>query len=130
MKLKKLFGQMVRFGLVGVLNTLLDMGIYALLTRLIFFFENPEVANGISYACGVACSLVLNKTFTFKAKGKITIKQVAVFIAVNLCALLVSSGMIHLYTVWGLTPLPAKVLSLPFSMGVNFIGNKLFVFKD
>lgn len=130
MDIKKLFGQFVRFGLVGVINTLLDTGIFTGLTALAFFYQNPVFANVISYSCGIGCSLLLNKFWTFKQRGRLSGRQLVLFLVINLCALAVSSGMIYLYEGWGLTPLPAKILSIPFSMGVNFIGNKLFVFKD
>jgi putative flippase GtrA len=128
-KLKALFGQAVKFSLVGVVNTLLDMLIFALLTLLPLFAAQYVYAQVISYSCGVVCSLALNKLWTFKQREPMRIGQIVCFLLVNLAALGVSSGALYLYQGWGLAPLLAKVLSVPFSLGVNFVGNKLFVFK-
>ncbi len=129
-KLKKLFAQAVRFSLVGVINTLLDFSIFSLLTLAPLFAAHYVYAQAISYSLGVACSLVLNKLWTFQQKEPMKPRQIAFFLLVNLAALGVSSGALNLYQLWGLAPMLAKILSVPFSLGVNFIGNKLFVFKD
>lgn len=127
----RLAGQLIRFSLVGVLNTALDFGIFTLLTQIAWFAQNPVAAHVISYACGVVCSLILNKLWTFRYQGKLTGKQLAAFLLVNLAALGVSSGAIALVeSLWALHPLLAKAISLPFSMGVNFLGNKLLVFRE
>lgn len=129
MDLKKLIGQAVRFSLVGVVNTLLDFAIFSLLTLMPFFAANYVYAQIISYSCGVVCSLVLNKLWTFRQRAPMTARQVALFLLVNLAALGVSSGALHLYQLWQWPPMLAKALSVPFSFGVNFVGNKLFVFR-
>ena len=130
MEWKKLAGQALRFSLVGVANTLLDFAVFTLLTLLPFFAERFVYAQVISYSCGVVCSLVLNKLFTFRQRDPMTAKQIGFFLAVNLAALGASSGALYLYQLWQWPPMLAKALSVPFSLGVNFVGNKLFVFRD
>lgn len=129
-RLKKWIGQAVRFSAVGIVNTLLDFAIFSLLTLIPLFAENYVYAQVISYSCGVVCSLILNKMWTFKQRAPMTAKQIGFFLLVNLAALGVSSGMLYLYQLWGWHPWLAKALSIPFSFGVNFVGNKLFVFRD
>ena len=126
-----LFKQMVKFSLVGALNTLLDFAVFTLLTMLPLFTQNPVPAHVISYSCGVVCSLILNKLWTFRYKGRMTGRQLGIFLLVNLLALGVSSGVMALLEQWAqLHPIIEKAITLPFSMGINFLGNKLFVFKD
>ncbi len=128
-KYKDVLWQALRFSLVGVVNTLLDFLIFNGLALHPFFAVNYVPAQCISYSCGVVCSLVLNKRFTFRQRAAMTALQILLFLLVNLAALAVSSGALYLYQLWNLPPALAKALSIPFSLGVNFVGNKLFVFK-
>ncbi|XVV05142.1 GtrA family protein [Actinosynnema sp. CA-248983] len=57
----------VRFGLVGIANTLVDLVAYTLLTLagLPMF-----AANLLSTSAGMACSFTLNRSFTFRATAR------------------------------------------------------------
>lgn len=129
--LGKLFRQAVKFGLVGVLNTLVDYGVYSLLILIPFLHQNYLIAQVIGYGCGVLNSLFFNKRWTFKQKEKMSKKQLLLFIAVNLAALGVSSLLL-----WALREglymnlYGAKLFSIVGSLAVNFLGNKLLVFRD
>lgn len=129
-KLKNLFFQAVRFGLVGVVNTLVDACAYFLLTLLPFFAQHYLAAQAISYSLGVCNSLVMNKRFTFRETEKMGAKRVALFLLVNAISLGVSSLVLFVCREYGQFPnLIAKGISIVFSLGVNFLLNKLLVFK-
>ncbi|MDR2515319.1 MAG: GtrA family protein [Christensenellaceae bacterium] len=129
-KLREWFLQAVKFGLVGVLNTAIDYSAFWLLTLLPFFKANYLLAQVISYGLGLCNSLFFNKRWTFAQKSKMSGAQLAGFLAVNLAALGVSSGVMYLLreglfmNLYG-----AKLIATVFSMGVNFVGSKLLVFK-
>ncbi len=130
-KLKKLIGQGVKFALVGAMNTLIDLGVFTLLTLIAFFAQNYIFAKMISFSCGVANSLFMNKRFTFREKGRMGAKRVLAFVAINLVSLGVSLLVlafaverIGMREIWG------NAVSVVFSMGVNFVLNKVFVFRD
>ena len=56
--------------------------------------------------------------------------QLLLFLAVNLAALLVSTLVLVLtQETLGMNPYLGKIVATVFSMAVNFIGNKLIVFK-
>ena len=95
-KLKALFVQAVKFGLVGVINTLVDYLSYTLLLFIPFFAENYVLAQIIGYSLGLCNSLVLNKRWTFAQREPMTRRQLACFLAVNLAALAASTGPLHL----------------------------------
>ena len=86
-KLKALFVQAVKFGLVGVINTLVDYLSYTLLLFIPFFAENYVLAQIIGYSLGLCNSLVMNRYV-------------------------------------------GKAVSVVGSMAVNFVGNKLLVFRE
>ncbi|MCE5234691.1 MAG: GtrA family protein [Clostridiaceae bacterium] len=122
------FVQFVKFNLVGVMNTLVDIGVFALLTAVGL---NRYVAQVISYACGVLNSYLFNTLWTFKKEKRRTAKEFVLFVCVNLVSLLVSLGMLYAaeHYLHVENALLQKLIATPVAMAVNFIGNKLFVFK-
>lgn len=129
-KLKKLLAQAVKFGLVGVLNTLIDYAVYTVLLFIPFFRRWYVLAQAIGYTAGLCNSLVLNKRWTFAQREAMTKAQLLLFLAVNLAALLVSTLVLVLtQEMLGLNPYVGKIVATVFSMAVNFVGNKLIVFR-
>ena len=130
-KLKALFVQAVKFGLVGVINTLVDYLSYTLLLFIPFFAENYVLAQIIGYSLGLCNSLVLNKRGTFAQREPMTRRQLACFLAVNLAALAASTGILVLTQEWlQMNRYIGKAVSVVGSMAVNFVGNKLLVFRE
>lgn len=123
------FIRIIKFGLVGGMNTLVDYAVFAALTQLLGVYF--VIAQIISYACGLANSYFFNSKWTFKADGERNLNVLARFVVVNLAALGVSIGILALCKQLGLSnELLAKLVAIPFSLAVNFIGNRLFVFKN
>jgi putative flippase GtrA len=56
----------VRFGVVGASNTVLTLVAYELLTRM---GVEATVASGLGFALGAANGYVLNRSWTFHARG-------------------------------------------------------------
>ena len=102
-----------------------------LLTLTAFFSAHYLFAQIISYCCGVLNSLWMNKRFTFREKNAMGTKRVLAFFAVNLVSLGVSTLVLFLCVdKMGLGNLLGKCVSVVFSLGVNFVLNKLIVFRD
>lgn len=130
-KLKTLFKQAVKFGLVGVLNTLIDYAVYTLLLMIPFIGEHYVIAQVAGYCAGLCNSLMLNKRWTFAQKERVSRRQLVAFLAVNLAALGVSTAVLVVTQEWlGLGRYMGKIVATVFSMTVNFLGNKIMVFKD
>ena len=125
---KKSFFQLIKFGMVGVMNTLVDFIVYQV---LVYFGLHYAVAQCISYSCGLLNSYFFNSRWTFKETKKYTKQEFARFILVNLISLGISVLLLRLcYEVLGITSdLVAKLIVTALVMVINFIGNKLFVFK-
>lgn len=118
--------QFIKFNCVGVLNTLIDMGVYGLLT---YFGCNIFVAQSISFVCGLTNSWIFNSRWTFSDK-KITGKRLLLFIIVNLVSLGIQMTALWIGTTkMGWHPMVAKVVAVPFGLIVNFLGNRFIVFN-
>ncbi len=117
-----------KFAIVGVANTLIDYGMFTLLTR--FGGVQVYLANVIGYACGMLNSYVFNRAWTFKAQDKFFSPALVKFIVLNLCMLGLSTGLLYLfYDLAGLPELVAKAGATVVTLAVNFVCNRLWVFK-
>ncbi len=76
--------QVGRFGLIGIVNTVIDFGIYNLLFNLVGLALIP--ANLISASVAMVFSFVANKSFVFRSKGKFSFKQAVTFLIISAIA--------------------------------------------
>ena len=122
--------QIIRFSLVGILNTLLDAGIYLVLTRWLGFGALPVLAKGIAYTIGMGNSFIWNRNWTFNSEARIG-RAAGIFVLAQVAALGVNAGVMA----WGL-----NLLHLPewIALGLatlavfswNFAINKWLVFRS
>lgn len=120
--------QFIKFNVVGIMNTAVDFGVFMILNRYLGLIY--AVSQVISYSCGMVNSYFLNKFWTFQKREGFTAIEVTKFILVNLCSLGISLLVLYiLQSKWSWEVLPSKVLATGFSVGVNFLGNKFWVFE-
>ncbi|WP_042205089.1 GtrA family protein [Paenibacillus durus] len=125
------FLQFVKFNIVGLLNTLVDMAVFALLNSLGLFYV---VAQVISYAAGTANSFILNSKITFKDRQRskeegFDHRQLLRFIALNLFVLCISLLLMSvLIGRLRLQELSSKVLVTFVTVIINFFGSRKWVF--
>lgn len=87
--------QAVKFGLVGVLNTGVDLGLYALLTHWTGWLAAvPVTAKAISYSAGIVNSFIFNRGWTFRSQSS-AIKTLIPFVLGNLAGLAVNTGLMQ-----------------------------------
>ncbi len=135
-KNKKAAWQFGKFMAVGVMNFLVDFGVFKLLS--VVFGVPVVVSNIISYTCGVVNSFLVNRYWTFKIKHKFISVHFLKFVFVNLISLGVNTlavwVLVDMYSfnsgLFGIENLYAKLIATVFSFTVNFAGNKLLVFKE
>ena len=116
--------------MVGGINTLVDMGIFSLIYYV--FLGGNEALYALPFAagylCGVACSFVLNKLVTFRDKGSAK-RQWLPFLLINLVTLGIGQGTMALLRLAGITGLLAKLITVPVTLVINFLGSRLIVFR-
>lgn len=64
---KEYLKQLIRYGIVGIANTLLTFVSYWIFR---YSMGSVDWANGLSYALGMMCSFLLNKRWTFRSNNK------------------------------------------------------------
>lgn len=128
--------QIIKFSIIGVLNTIIDFSILNFLVRILSWTVLP--ANTISFSVAVINSYFLNKYWTFRDKQPVHIKQFSMFIMVSLVGLGLSNLLIYLgleifktYTfglsfVWHYNI--AKAMSAIIVLVWNFLASKFWVF--
>jgi len=125
---RKEFITFIKFGLVGVSNTLISYSFFILFVKLDIIYW---LSNILCYCAGLTNSFLLNKKWTFKSEKKTNFTQLFIFLSVNLVALLVSLLVILiLVEKLNLNEYASQLLSMIFSMIVNYVGNKLYVFNE
>ena len=148
--------QLIKFALVGASNTVVDMIVNTALSFVLnLFFKGGWIvylAKAVGYGCGLLNSYFWNSRWTFKEERRRDAREKISFVAVNIAVLLISFGLIwlfksvfHIDSAWdarmageGVPGVIKKVvtgelfcslLATCICIPVNFILNKLFVFK-
>lgn len=114
------------FGLVGIVNTGVDIGVFTLLTG----WQLPWLAaQVIAYGCGVMNSFLMNRKWTFRQQGAMT-KGLLRFILLNLLTLGVTSAcMMLLHERLGILLWVSKGAVTVLGVVLNFAGSRWWVFR-
>ena len=126
--MRKLLKQLVKFFGVTQIAWLLDLAVYTVLFQ--FSGVYYIISKAISYTCGAVLSYVLNRKFTFTGDNPIK-RTVPRFIVVNAFSLSASLFSMHVFgNALHLDEWVCYFLSIAFSFSINYLGNKLWVFKE
>lgn len=125
--------EVIHFGMVGVINTLMGWGIMAVLYNLIHL--SYYLSSGISYFIGSVFSYHANAKVTFKVEEKdkwlpwrFAVNIIVCYlIAFNVARPLVRRVLASQPT--AVVDNVAMVLGMGFFIVMNFFGQKLFVFR-
>ncbi|MDR0769447.1 MAG: GtrA family protein [Dysgonamonadaceae bacterium] len=137
--------QTIKYGVVGVTNTLLTMVTIWVMMRVVFLSEEGEkisslalsVSNTVGYIVGLINSFIWNRSWTFKSKNKWTPDFIRFMIAFLVCFIIQLVLVNVLYKrmeMAGLTEITGAAEICQFAGIVvytilNFILNKYFTFK-
>ncbi|MCR2804333.1 GtrA family protein [Paenibacillus soyae] len=123
--------QIMSFGVIGVLNTLIDMAVFALLVFLNVHYAAAQLA---AYGAGMTNSYFMNRAFTFRTDPSLVNRteerrRKLRFAAWNVAMLTLSILMLAVATDWLMwRELPAKAVVTALIVAVNFYGSKKWVF--
>jgi len=120
--------QIVKFLIVGLINTGIHYVVFLLLYRLIDV--NYLIASVVGYSCGLLNSFILNKRWTFKTINVRKDIEFVKFIIVNVVALAVNIAALRfLVEAMGIKPEISQIAAIGFSLVINFLGNKFWTFQ-
>lgn len=120
------FKQLIKFSLVGLLNTLITLSTIFILINVLNL--NYIISNIIGYVLGFTNSFILNKKWTFKSKGSAKIEIILFFILFIICYLLQLISLILLKELIKVSVEKAQLIAMIIYTTINFLGSKYFVY--
>ena len=117
---------MIRYGAVGVLNTLITAVVIYIVQELMGW--RPVPSNVLGYAAGLLNSFILNSRWTFKSAYSWR-KLVGFALAFGVCYLLQLLVLLWLGEATGIPAYPRQLIAMVVYTGANFLLNKFLVFK-
>lgn len=124
------YQEIVKYGIFGVLTTLVNYFLYIAFTRGLFMHE--LWATGTAFVLSIIFAYFTNRIWVFesKAKGKKQLNEFCKFFIARTSGLFIDLGIMWLFvTSLGYNDLVVKILSNIFIIILNFVISKLFVFK-
>ena len=126
--MKKLIIQLIKFGIVGVIATLIDVAVLMVLKE--FMHVDVLVASAVAFSVSVIANYILSMLFVFKGSENSKVKEFIVFVALSIGGLLLNQFIMWLgteimtaYYLW------VKAFALVFVSIYNFVTRKIFLEK-
>ncbi len=120
--------QFIKFGLVGVSNTLVSLGVYYL---LVYLGVHYIAANLAGFVLGTLNSYFWHNKYVFQAQKRKHLQALLkTFLAYGGSFLLGTLLLYMMVDVWGLSEYFAPLLNLLVTIPLNFLINKYWAFKS
>lgn len=131
MALYKKYREMIVYVFFGGLTTLVDFGVYLLLTDI--FYTDVVASNIIAWAAAVIFAFVVNKVIVFDDRRRtffIVISQFASFAGMRAASGGLSTFILWFFTeIYGFNDVAVKAMTAVAVIVLNYIFSKLFIFK-
>jgi putative flippase GtrA len=117
------------FAMIGVVNTLIDLGIFLLAYNI---FAVPLVpANVLAWLIAVSGSYVMNSFITFAAESgrQLRLRDYGTFVASGVAGVVTNTTVLVVASYW-MPVLAAKLLAIAASFLVNFSLSHFVVFRS
>ena len=118
-----------KFGIVGILSTVFNYGVFAFLYKIVSVHYILSSITG--YVSGLSVGYLLNKNWTFIAQVDKSKSYIVGYITIYAVSLVSSQAfLLFLVEILLINPLYANVLAIVLSTVMNFLGTNFFVFKN
>ena len=119
--------QFIKFGLVGVSNTLISLGTYYL---LYFLGVNFLIAKTVGFIVSVLNSYYWNNKYVFKKTQEGHLKPlIKTFLSYGSTFLLSTVLLFVIVQYFGISEVIAPIVTLIITIPLNFLMNKFWAFK-
>ena len=126
--MKKLIIQLIKFGIVGVIATLIDLAVLMVLKEILDV--DVLAASAVAFSVSVIVNYILSMLFVFESSGNSKVKEFLVFVVLSIGGLLLNQFIMWIgteimtaYYLW------VKAFALVFVPIYNFITRKIFLEK-
>ena len=126
--MKKLIIQLIKFGIVGVIATVVDFGVLMFLKELMHI--DVLVASAVAFSVSVIANYILSMLFVFKGSESGKLKEFIIFVALSIGGLLINqfimwigTEMLAVYYIW------VKIFACIFVPIYNFVTRKICLEK-
>ena len=127
--MKKLIIQLIKFGIVGVIATLIDLAVLMVLKEILDV--DVLAASAVAFSVSVIANYILSMLFVFESSGNSKVKEFLVFVVLSIGGLLLNQFIMWIgteimtaYYLW------VKAFALVFVPIYNFITRKIFLEKE
>ncbi len=122
--------EVLKFTVVGVINTLLDAAVYIFLTRFMGMGPTPVAAKFFSFMSGTITSLFLNRAWTFGIRERLRMREVGRFYLTASANVVLNLSLMYFF-VHGLQlyDLVALALTTALTFTFSFAVSKWWVFR-
>lgn len=131
-KAKNILIQFIKFGIVGVINTVLSY----LITNGCYYALSlhEQISNIIAFLITVPISFILNGKFTFTKENETQgwLKPLLkVYVSYSITGLFLTAILLHIEEeIFGIPHYIATLINLIITVPVNFLLNKFWVYKN
>lgn len=121
------FISFIKFGIVGISNTLVNWIIFFILNSIGVYYI---ISNIIAYIIATANSYFWNSKWVFKNKKENKMKTTLKFILLNIIGLILNSIILYvLVDLFNIDKMISLIIATGIIMIINYFINKLWVFK-
>lgn len=118
--------QLIKFGIVGVIAAIVDVGVLVLLKELLYV--DVLLASAISFCVSVTVNYLLSMSFVFKSKKQSKVKEFVLFVLLSIGGLCLNQFIlwvgVKFTTVYYLV---VKIFAMVIVPIYNFITRKIFL---
>ena len=126
--MKKLILQLIKFGIVGIIATVIDFGVLMFLKEILNI--DVLISSALSFSTSVIANYILSMLFVFKGSENGKVKEFIIFVLLSIGGLLINQ-----FIMWLGTMIPTvhylcvKVFACIFVPIYNFVTRKIFLEK-
>lgn len=118
--------QIIKFGIVGIIATIVDFGVLVVLKELLSI--DVLIASAVSFCVSVAVNYILSMAFVFKSKNQNKAKEFIVFIILSVGGLCLNQFILWVgVKLTSVYYLAVKLFATVIVPVYNFITRKIFL---
>ena len=124
--MKKLFYQIIKFGFVGVIAAIIDVGLLTILRECLHI--DVLVSSAVSFTVSVIANYILSMKFVFEGKQQSKTKEFVVFVLLSVGGLIINQFIMWLgVNCLDYYYLAVKIFAMIFVPVYNFVTRKIFL---